>query len=98
MHAIEFNKNEEGYLDWIKNNPGGFVINLRSDKSPKEMILHRASCRSITKLYRPAKPGGFTERDYIKVCAQDIQSLREWVSKNGRQNGSFTIECSKCNP
>ena len=98
MNAIEYIENEEGYLDWIKNNPGGFVINLRNNKSPKEMILHRAYCRSITKLHHPAKPGGFTERDYIKVCANDIQSLREWVRKNGRTDGSFTIECSKCNP
>jgi hypothetical protein len=42
--------------------------------------------------------GAFTEMSYKKVCADKIEELRTWVRRHGRRDGSFSRECSLCNP
>jgi hypothetical protein len=42
--------------------------------------------------------GGFTERDYIKVVAQDVAALLDWVAANGRPERTFSSECGHCRP
>ena len=44
----EFVDDDEGYLGWIAANPTGFVLNLRSGPSHNYMVLHRATCWSIS--------------------------------------------------
>ena len=95
---LEFDDDDNVYRQWLAQNPDGFVINTTRNKSANYMILHRASCRTISKYTDMAQPGGFTERDYIKVCAPDLVSLRVWVRQHGRPDSSFTGVCSICNP
>jgi hypothetical protein len=94
----EFSNDDEAYQQWLRGNPDGFVINTPRSKTPDYMVLHSASCSSISQYTRMAQPGGFTERQYIKVCAADVESLRQWVRQHGRPDGSFTSECPICNP
>jgi hypothetical protein len=96
--AVEFRDAEEAYFRWLEAHPGGFVINTRVSRSAGYMMLHRATCRWIREYVKGTAPGGFTERDYIKVCAQDIESLRAWVMKHGRPDGTFSGECGFCKP
>lgn len=96
--AVEFDGNEEAYLTWLNEHPNGFVINTRRNRPPGYMVLHRASCRKISSYNRMARPGGFTSRLYIKICADTVNELRQWVSANGRRDGSFSRECSQCRP
>ena len=97
--AIEFT-NDNSYLYWIANHPEGYVLNMRKNKSPGYMVLHKATCYSITNLNRKAgaKEGGFTEHDYLKVGAENVGDLRAWTRSNGRPDGSFSNECSFCKP
>ncbi len=44
------------------------------------------------------RPGGFTERDYVKVCSDSIADLGAWVRLHGRPSGSFSKLCPRCNP
>ncbi len=90
--AQEFSHKEQLYLDWIHSHPHGFVINTGRSKNPSYMVLHRAWCKTMSHYSKNAAPGGFTERDYIKVCASDLSSLREWVRQHGRTDGSFSVE------
>ena len=34
----------------------------------------------------------------MKVCADEVVSLREWAKEHGRSNGQFTGECGLCRP
>ena len=96
--AEEFLYNEAGYLTWIKAHPGGFVLHTERNRNPHYMILHRASCPQISEYTPKMRPGGFTERDFIKICALDVTCLSEWVSRHGRPDGSFSSLCWVCHP
>jgi hypothetical protein len=92
-----FDNDDKNYLKWLKNNPKGYVISMYRNRSPKNMTLHRATCICISKYTKMARKGGFTERKYIKICLISLREAQKWVSTNGRPNGTFSKECSKCN-
>jgi hypothetical protein len=96
--AVEFLESDATYQDWLANHPEGFVLTMLRSRPPDKMYLHRASCYKIRVYNRMARPGGFTERDYIKICATGVEILRDWVRANGRPNGTFSGECSSCKP
>ena len=96
--AEEFLYNEAGYLAWVREHPAGFVLHTERNQNPYYMILHRATCPQISEYSAKMRPGGFTERDFIKICALDVACLRQWVSKHGRPDGSFSSMCSVCQP
>jgi 5-methylcytosine-specific restriction protein A len=98
MAAETFDSNDKAYLAWIRDHPNGFVINTPRNRSTDYMLLHRATCYSIARYHPRANVGGFTERDYVKICADDVRSLQVWVRQNGREDGSFSSECGMCQP
>lgn len=91
--VIEFMDDDTEYLRWLNSHTEGYVLNTTRNKSPEYMVLHRAYCHSISKYSGNAKQGGFTERNYMKVCTEKLDSLRNWVKRNGRPNGTFSSEC-----
>jgi serine/threonine protein kinase len=97
LGATEFIGNDEGYLRWLDENPGGYVINTHRSINPNYMILHRATCGTI-KSTQGIPPGGYTERGYIKICSPVIESLQSWVKQHGRLDGSFSSACKACDP
>ncbi len=92
-----FDSDDDAYQNWLAVNPRGYVVNARRNLSPTYMVLHTASCPTISIYGGMSRKGGFTERAYIKVCAPDIDSLRSWLRKHGRLDGTFSKECSRCN-
>jgi hypothetical protein len=95
MSAKEF-ASDNAYLCWLEDNPNGFVLNTRRPYSPKYMRLHRASCHHISEPTHENEHGGFTERGYVKICAADIEALRDWVAEHGRPDRTFSGACSHC--
>ena len=97
--TIEFKENDQKYIDWLLQNPNGYVVNTRRAIDTEYMVLHKATCSFIS-TYPKTSPslGGFTEKKYIKICAASIKSLSLWVENNGRKDGSFSKECSSCHP
>jgi hypothetical protein len=94
-----FNDRDEPYLTWLHNHPDGYVINRRRGKSDDYLILHRSRCRKIKDYNKMARPGGFTGRAYIKVCADTIAELQHYArTKGGRLDGSFSCKCRACSP
>jgi hypothetical protein len=95
--VLFFVDDEASYLEWMQNHPDGFVVNTNRTPAPSYMQLHRSGCASISEYEGDATPGGFTERDYAKACADSIEELKAWVRKRGRRDGSFTsAECPLC--
>lgn len=94
-----FNSDDSAYLNWLVGHPEGYVLNRRRGESMEYMVLHRSRCRSISAYAVRTHPEAFTGRAYLKVCASDISSLSEYVRvEGGRQDGSFSSECSLCRP
>ena len=98
MDIAMFEGNDAGYRAWLTIHPDGYVLNTRRGIDPAYMVLHRAGCHSISQYAANAPEGAFTERNYIKVCASDLDEMRNWVRSNGRPDGSFSKECGFCRP
>ncbi len=94
----EFVGDDAAYLDWLAGHPSGFVLNIRSWCDPSYMVLHRATCRTISVTVDGAAFGGFTERAYRKICADTIDELHGWTKSHGRPDGSFSKRCKLCRP
>ncbi len=93
---IEFLNDDEGYLSWIATNPDGFVLKVRRMADPDYVVLHRASCGSISTDKR--EPGAYTTRSYRKVCAASVAELQLAAKREGRDDGSFSKRCGLCRP
>ncbi len=93
---ITFNNDEQGYLDYVRKNPRGYVLNVRKEPDPEYVVLHRASCGSINSEKRPY--GGYTMRSYRKICSTDMATLRQAAVREGRRDGSFSNHCKLCKP
>lgn len=94
-----FNDDDDGYQRWLADHPNGYVVNTSRTISPTYMVLHRATCRSISEYKPQHAPGAFTERDFVKACADTVVDLRRWVRGHGRPDGSFTSDtCPQCKP
>lgn len=94
--AILFQDDDDGYLKWLEANPSGYILNARINPDPGYLVLHKAHCKAISTYGDMAKPGGFTERAYIKVCSTNMRSIVDWIKRNGREDRSFSKVCSKC--
>lgn len=96
MAAILFENNERRYLAWLEQNPAGLVLNCRKKFDQSYLPLHRAQCFHIRQYTKRMSDGAFTEREYVKVCAADEKSLRDWIHYRGAK--AFSVRCPHCMP
>lgn len=92
----EFRNDDMGYFAWITENPNGFVMNVRRVANPDYVVLHRATCHSISNDCQAS--GAFTTRGYRKICATDLAELKLAARREGRRDGSFSKSCGLCRP
>ena len=90
----EFTNSDSAYLEWVSENPKGFVVNCRRKISSHYMVLHSCSCALITVYKGRSIGGGFTERSYIKICSDDYHALEGWLQSNGAKD--FSKVCNVC--
>ena len=69
--------------------PDGFVLNVRRRADPNYVVLHRATCGSISN--DKQAPGAFTGRSYRKICATNVAELRLAAQREGRPGHVFKI-------
>lgn len=91
----QFAHDDAGYLNWIAENPIGFVLNVERSPRPEYLVLHRATCATIA---RQRDDGAYTDRGYQKVVATDLSELRGFARRAGRSDGSFSKACGHCQP
>lgn len=87
---LRFIDNDELYREWTKRNPGGLVVNSFKTPAPKYLILHKASCYTITELKGNAET--FTDK-YSKTCSNDLDELTKWAKED---IGGELHRCRKC--
>jgi hypothetical protein len=91
MHL--FDGDDNGYLARVGANPDGYVVNSLRQPRADYLILHRATCKSISRT--PPEPIRWTTGDYIKVCSPNILKLEQWA----RDATSGTLSpCGLCRP
>jgi hypothetical protein len=93
---IRFSNDDLSYLAWTGAHPDGFVLNVRHVADPDYVVLHRASCGSIST--DKHMPEAFTGRGYEKICAVGVTELQVAAKREGRSDGSFSKHCSLCCP
>ena len=91
--ATEFFDDDASYLQWVREYPQGFVLNLRRTTDSNYVVLHLATCRSIA-IDRPN--GAYTARAYRKVVSTNLNELRKAAKREGRSDGSFSRHCALC--
>lgn len=91
----KFTDDDAGYMRWISDHPGGFVVNIERGERPDYAVLHRATCTSIS---RDREDGAYTERGYMKVVSASLEELRSYARSIGRADGSFSKQCDHCQP
>jgi hypothetical protein len=92
---LDFSDDDDGYLYWLRDNPTGFVLNVRCKPGANYTVLHRATCQSIA---RPRDDGAYTARGYRKIVAGSVQELSRYTRSLGRADGSFSGACGHCSP
>jgi Family of unknown function (DUF6308) len=87
-----FRDDDDGYLSWLSAHPAGFVLNVGRSPRPNYVILHRATCRTISG--RPTRGGPWTG-PYIKVCSDDSLQIAAWT---GKHVAAAPTRCRVCVP
>jgi hypothetical protein len=96
-HAVLFEDDDPGYMAWLAAHPEGYVANARKARTPDYYFLHTSVCHHIAQRQPQHAANGFTGTDYIKVCSDSIQALRQWgQAKLGIVD--FTGRCDTCGP
>jgi hypothetical protein len=91
--ASLFDQQDEKYLDWIDFHQDGYVVNAYRNLAPNYLMLHRASCGTISG--KPARGNTWTNGDFVKICSESIPDLESWARRD--TTGSLT-PCQLCRP
>ena len=89
-----FEPDDIKYLEWVNKHPEGYILTSSKSLYPDFTVIHKATCDKIKTIKPPAKPGGFTERGYIKVFSTNTSSLENWVRQ--KRVGGSSRNCSLC--
>lgn len=87
-----FLDDDEGYLGWLAAHDDGFVLNTYARIAAGDLVVHRASCRTIN---RDLAAGKAWTVQYGKACADSIDELAAWAAErtSGTPHG-----CGTCQP
>lgn len=78
---IRFENDDRAYLEWLRDNQSGYVLNVRVAPDPGYVLLHRATCRSISSDRRAAN--AYIGAGYRKICSNDIDELARAAKAEG---------------
>jgi hypothetical protein len=86
-----FDRDDEGYLQWVLSNAGGFVLNFPRRGSDGTLV-HRASCRTLTEA---SARGESWTAEYLKLCSGQTWRLDDWAEQ---ELGFEPARCQACSP
>lgn len=92
MTTEVFVDDDTGYVRWLGANPTGYVLNTTRNPTGSYLILHRASCATISG--SPVRSRRWTG-DYIKVCSAGKTEIEGWADET---TGGRVQMCRLCSP
>ncbi|MCP4303529.1 MAG: hypothetical protein GY788_01325 [bacterium] len=87
-----FVDDDQGYIWWRDSHPPGFVINHDRTPSKRYLVLHRASCGTMSG--EPARGRSWTHA-YGKTCSDSVSELLAW---SRAATGEPPRACGICQP
>lgn len=84
-----FQDDDAGYERWLAGHPGLYVLNTARNPAPNYLMLHRATCRTISGT--PARGARWTG-EYIKFCGHRTE-LEEFAQTDV---GALAQPCRLC--
>jgi hypothetical protein len=91
MNAEQFDS-DALYQGWLAENPRGYVVNSHRPPTATYVVLHRASCHTISGI--PASGCSWTNQ-YLKVGATTKADALEWCRTSV---GAHPTACGTCSP
>jgi hypothetical protein len=91
QEIVQFVNDDEGYLNWLQENPQGLVVNSHRRPLSSYLMLHRTSCKHI----KPPAYTNFTTTDFIKTCSNEVAALAKWARV---ETGGQLKPCGICKP
>lgn len=88
---IVFNDDYSGYINWLRDNPIGYVTNYRHGNSVTHLTLHRAQCVTLRSGNRNTR----SANGHVKTCSNNIGELVKWAKES---YGREPIPCIVCRP
>lgn len=89
---------DQAYFEWMEGHPDGLVLNTHPRKTSRYATFHQSGCQTISGR-EDYEPGGYTEREYVKVGSADAQALKEWVHvERPRVRTEDLKRCGHCDP
>lgn len=85
----KFEDDDGGYERWLADHPDLFVLNTARSPAPNYLMLHRATCRTISGT--PSRGARWTG-DYIKFCG--LRSELEAFAQT--EVGGAAFACRLC--
>jgi hypothetical protein len=86
--VLHFVDDDPGYLSWVAGHPEGYVVSAARRPSAAYLMLHRATCKTITRLQPRART--FTG-PWSKLCGD-----RDELEAYARGLGGTTLACGHC--
>jgi hypothetical protein len=87
-----FLDDDRAYLAWLATNLHGWVINAYRIPDDRYLILHKATCHTITGI--PARGSTWTGGQFSKICGTSVAGITEWCLLHA---GGQPIRCGRCN-
>jgi hypothetical protein len=87
-----FRDQDDSYLTWVADHPQGYVLNCDLEPSAAYLVLHRASCRTVSGT--PANGSSWTSTS-SKACAMTKVDLDKWAQQ---RTGGTPAPCGLCHP
>lgn len=93
-----FDERDEPFLDWMETHPDGLVLNTKRSHQSTYAVFHRAGCSHIQSIADSWQDNAFTGRDFIKVCSQESEPLKQWLRGNRPNAVDAAQRCQDCQP
>lgn len=88
--VIVFDNDEADYLQWVRSNPDGYVVNIDRARNVRNYPMVHAATHGLVS---STKIGNFTTGDYIKFCSTDLDALDRFSQS---MLGCPLTRCAQC--
>jgi len=98
MAVVVHDDGDQAYLDWMREHPHGYVLNMKRVEGDRYASIHRSGCAHIRVLRNVSAVGGFTRGSVFKVGADTLQELFQYLGSSRPTSSFKVLRCRSCEP